>query len=261
LELDMTDAFETAPVHLEVHQAPKDLVYYRELNAYYARSQGTDVDKLRTFTKHVPVAEIGRFVAKNEIFRQTLGVQGSVVECGVFRGGGLMTWATLSAIYEPLNHLRRIIGFDSFAGFVSLDKRDDTGGLNPHAIEGGLLADSLDDLKECARIFDIYRPLGHIPKIELVKGDALETIPEYLQQNGHLVVALLYLDFDLYQPTRCAIEQFLPRMPKGAIIAFDQLNQRHWPGETRALVDTIGIRSLRLQRLTYQPQICYAVLE
>jgi hypothetical protein len=71
----------------------------------------------------------------------------------------------------------------------------------------------------------------------------------------------LYLDFDLYEPTRLALEQFVPRMPKGAVIAFDQLNQRHWPGETRALLDTLGVRSLRLQRFPFQPQISYAVLD
>ena len=36
---------------------------------------------------------------------------------------------------------------------------------------------------------------------------------------------MLYLDFDLYAPTKAALETFLPRMPKGAILAFDELNQ------------------------------------
>ena len=114
----MSQPFETAPVHLAEHQTEKDGEYYRRLNEYYAHSSGTHVDKLRAFTKYAPVAELGRFLAKNEIFKRVLGVQGSVVECGVFNGGGLMTWATLSAIYEPLNHLRRVVGFDSFEGSV-----------------------------------------------------------------------------------------------------------------------------------------------
>jgi len=170
------------------------------------------------------------------------------------------SWAALSAILEPLNHVRRIIGFDTFAGFVAPNAID-TRSANPHAVPGGLSADTADEVEEAAAIFDLYRPLGHIPKIELVKGDALRTIREYVEQNPHLVVSLLYLDFDLYEPTKCALERFVPRMPKGAVLAFDQLNHRAWPGETMALLDTLGIRSLKLERFSFQPQIAFACLD
>jgi len=256
-----TRDFESLPVHLPEHQRPQDDEYYRRLNDYYAASAGSNVDKLRAFPKFVPVAELGRFLARSRIFERVLTVPGSVVECGVFGGGGLMTWATLSAILEPLNHVRRVIGFDTFAGFVAAGPKDAASSDNPNAVAGGLAADMADDIAQSAAIFDVYRPLGHIRKVELVKGDALSTIPRYLDENPHLVVSLLYLDFDLYEPTRCALERFVPRMPKGAVIAFDQLNHRAWPGETAALLDTLGIRSLRLERFPFQPQIAFAALE
>jgi hypothetical protein len=75
------------------------------------------------------------------------------------------------------------------------------------------------------------------------------------------VVSLLYLDFDLYAPTKAAIDTLLPRMPKGAILAFDELNQAQWPGETMAVVESIGLRNLRIQRFPYVPQLSYAVLD
>ena len=50
-------------------------------------------------------------------------------------------------------------------------------------------------------------------------------------------------------------------MPKGAVLAFDQLNHRAWPGETAALLDTVGIRSLKLERFPFQPQIAFACLD
>ena len=257
----MTRDFESLPVHLAEHQRPQDDEYYRRLNEYYARSAGSNVDKLRAFPKFVPVAELGRFLAKSRIFERALTVPGSVVECGVFAGGGLMTWATLSAILEPLNHVRRVIGFDTFEGFVAPGPKDAATSANPAAVAGGLAADMADDIAQSAAIFDLYRPLGHIRKVELVKGDALKTIPDYLEENPHLVVSLLYMDFDLYEPTRCALERFVPRMPKGAVLAFDQLNHRAWPGETAALLDTVGIRTLRLERFPFQPQIAFACLE
>ena len=257
----MARDFETRPVHLADHQRPQDDEYYRRLNEYFARCAGSDLDKLRAFPRFVPVAELGRFLAKSKIFERILTVPGSMVECGVFSGAGLMTWATLSAILEPLNHVRRVIGFDTFAGFVGAGPNDAAVSTNPSAVKGGLAADTAAEITEAAAILDVYRPIGHIPKIELVKGDAVATMRAYVERNPHLVVALLYLDFDLYEPTKCALEAFVPRMPKGAIIAFDELNHRAWPGETTALLDTLGIRALRLERLPFQPQISFACLD
>ena len=49
-------------------------------------------------------------------------------------------------------------------------------------------------------------------------------------------MSLLFLDFDLYEPTKAALEQFVPRMPRGAVLAFDELDNPIWPGETKALL-------------------------
>ena len=124
-----------------------------------------------------------------------------------------------------------------------------------------MAANSYDDLQKCIRLYDLNRAIGHIPKVELVPGNALETIPKYLEENPHLVVALLYLDFDLYEPTKIAIETFLPRMPKGAIIGFDELDETPWPGETLAVLDTVGLRNLRIQRFPFVSGFSFAVLE
>ena len=48
---------------------------------------------------------------------------------------------------------------------------------------------------------------------------------------------MLFLDFDLYEPTRVALEHFLPRMPNGAVLAFDELDNPLWPGETLAMLE------------------------
>jgi len=194
-----------------------------------------------------------------EVFKQVLDVKGSVIECGVYRGFGLMTWAHLSAILEPVNLTRRIYGFDTFEGFPPPHEKDSTD--LGEAGTGGLFASSYDELSELARIHDVTRFLGHIPKVELIKGDAIKTIPEFISSHQHLVVSLLFLDFDLYEPTRVAIEYFLPRMPKGAVIAFDELDNPLWPGETLSLLETIGIKNLKIKRVEFEPYIGYAVLE
>jgi hypothetical protein len=50
-------------------------------------------------------------------------------------------------------------------------------------------------------------------------------------------------------------------MPKGAVIAFDELDNPMWPGETLALLESIGINRLKLRRLDWDPYISFAVLE
>jgi hypothetical protein len=70
-------------------------------------------------------------------------------------------------------------------------------------------------------VYDSTRFLGHVNKVQCIKGDAVVTIPDFVRDNPHVVVSLLFLDFDLYEPTVTALETFLPRMPRGAILAFD----------------------------------------
>jgi hypothetical protein len=76
-----------------------------------------------------------------------------------------------------------------------------------------------------------------------------------IREQPHLVLSLLFLDFDLYDPTKCAIEHFVPRMPKGSILAFDELDNPIWPGETQALLDTLGINNVQIERLPWDPYI------
>ncbi len=243
------------------HQTDIEREYSAAMERYFPRSLGSNLDKLRHFTKFVPRQALSLFLAKNAIFQQVVGVHGHIIECGVFLGSGLMTWAQLSAIYEPVNHMRRVVGFDTFTGFPSIDANDLTGTLLDYTTAGGLSTGAEADVAECLRLYDMNRPLGHISRTELVVGDALQTIPEYLEKNKHLVVAMLYLDFDIFDPTKVAIETFLPRMPKGAVIAFDELGQEYWPGETLALLQTVGIRGVRLQRFPFTPSLSYAILE
>lgn len=236
-----------------------EIEYRINLESYFQERPTTCVEKLQNFAKYVPRQTLSQFLARYELFKMVLYVHGSLVECGVMAGGGLMTFAQLSSILEPVNYQRQIIGFDTFSGFPSLSEKD-AKGRSVNAIQGGLAVDAYDDLKRSIELFDSNRYLGHIPKVALVKGDVKDTVPQYLDDHPHTVVSLLYLDLDLYEPTRVALEFFVPRMPKGAIIAFDELNHELWPGETLAVINAMGLNNLRLQRFTFVPGICYAIL-
>lgn len=224
----------------------------------FSASQDPVDARLETFPRYARRKTITRFITLYELFKLALPVKGSVVECGVFRGFGLMTWAHLSAVLEPTNLTRRIYGFDSFAGFPAVSEQD--ANTSKTAERGELRADSYEELSRLIEIYDQDRFLGHINKVHLIKGDVVDTVPRFVQEHSHLVVSLLFLDVDLYEPTKAALQHFVPRMPKGAIIAFDQLDNPIWPGEARAVLDTVGIRDLALKRFDWDPYVAYAVL-
>jgi len=228
--------------------------------ACFERNPDSWERKMEAFPKYVRRQNLTRLFAQYEIFKKIMFVKGSIVECGVFRGGGLMAWAKMSAILEPVNLTRRIYGFDSFEGFPSLSDKD-LHGLGQNVRQGDLYADSHEELNELIQIYDSDRFLGHIDKVHLIKGDAAKTIPEFITSHPHLLVSLLFLDFDLYEPTCAAIEHFYPRIPKGGIIAFDELDNPLWPGETTAMLEKIGAGNLRLERLDFDPYIAFAVKE
>ena len=214
--------------------------------------------RLASMARYARRAQVTRFAALYELFKLVLPVKGSIVECGVFRGASFMTFAQLSAALEPTNLTRRLYGFDSFGGFPAVSGKDrpDTTGVRT----GDLAADSYAKLNRLLEIYDTDRFLGHLPKARLIRGDVTATIPQFVADNPHLVVSLLFLDLDLYEPTATALRHLLPRMPKGAVLAFDELDNPLWPGETAAVLDEVGIGRLELRRFEFDPYIGYAVL-
>lgn len=241
----------------------KELSYAAQMEAYFLRAQGSISDKLDNFSKFVSRQTLSTFLFKWQVFKQVLHIQGSIVECGVRFGGGLFDFAQLSTILEPLNYQRKIIGFDTFEGIPEITKEDlATDSVSEYAhVDAFKIPDINEDLAEAIRLFDMNRSISHIPKIQLVAGDINHTLPEYLARNPHTIVSLLYLDLDLYKPTKSALELIVPRMPKGAVIGFDEVNHAEWPGETTALLEVLSLNSLRLRRMPFEPLRCYAVLE
>jgi len=244
-------------------QAKGDAEYRKALEKYFHESPGSFCEKLENFTKYVPRQKLSRFLAYYEIFKLIKNIQGSIVECGVLFGGGLMSFANLSTILEPYNFQRRIIGFDTFSGFPNISKEDTQGTpkKSEHLKKGGFAPpSSYEDLLRCIEVFNMNRFLNHFPKIEIIKGDFSETIQKFLLDNPHLVISCLYLDFDVYTPTKIAIEKFFSLIPKGGVVVFDELNEDTFPGETTAVKETLGFPKLRIRRFSFEPRISYAIV-
>jgi hypothetical protein len=249
-------------VRESAHQSQGDLDYIGQIEAYWNESPGASVEKLESFTKFTSRQALTKFIARYEIFKMQQEINGSIVEVGVHRGASLMSWAHFSSILEPVNYLRKIIGFDTFQGFPHIGEKDSKG-VSEHLIKGGFSCNEQpeSDLMSAINLFDTNRLMSHIPKCEIIKGDVSQTLPLYLEENPHLLVSLLHLDADLYEPTKKTLELLLPRMPKGAIIVFDELNMKLFPGETLALLDVLPINKFFIRRFNFATSLSYLVIE
>ena len=234
---------------------------FGQYGKYFTESPLPNELKLLNFPKYIRRQDISRFLAKNELVKMQLDVPGVIIECGCYAGGGLLTYAQLSSIYEPYNHQRKIYSFDTFSGFPALNEKDEHSGSNWS--EGDLNVDNriVEEINRAISLHDSNRALSHIEKSILIRGDAKVTVPSFIDENPHILVSMLYLDFDLYEPTLVSLKSFIPRMPKGSVLAFDELNTKNFPGETLALMEVIGVPNLKLKKTMFDPYISYAIVE
>jgi hypothetical protein len=115
-------------------------------------------------------------------------------------------------------------------------------------------------LQDAIDLYDMNRAVGHIPKVEIIKGDACETIPAFVEAHPELIVSLLILDMDIYEPTLTAIDCLVPPVPKGGIVAFDELNEAKWLGETVALKRRMQMNDIRLRKFPWEHRLSYFVM-
>jgi hypothetical protein len=198
---------------------------------------------------------ISRLLYQDFLYKKILTVPGVILEFGVHWGATIATLINLRGIYEPYNYSRYIYGFDTFSGFPDVTEKD--GGFS----KSGDYSTSVlyeDELEEILSIHETFAPITQIKKFDLIKGDVRETLPAFLEANPHIIVAMAIFDMDIYSPTKSALSLVLPRLTKGSLLVFDELNCRHFPGETQAVNEVLGLNNLHLQRVPNQPFCAFA---
>jgi len=219
-----------------------------------------DDELLANLGLYLSSKNLSRILFFYEIYKKIVNTHGIIVEFGVRWGQTLSVLSALRGIFEPFNRHRKIVGFDTFQGFVGLSEKD---GPRNRCVDGSFSvpADYEDALDTILNIQEQLNPISHLKKFELVKGDAMETIPWYFEKNPESLISLAIFDFDIYAPTKAALELVQPRLFKGSVLVFDELCDDIFPGETLALIETMGVRNLRIQRLPMTARVSYMVIE
>lgn len=194
-------------------------------------------------------SSIGKLLFYNEVYKRILDVPGVICEFGVHWGATAAVLANLHSSYEPHNLSRGYYGFDTFTGFPAISPEDGEAGkvgyFNLPENYANLLAHILQ--------------LHHLRNFCLHQGDASETVPAWINAHPEAIIALAILDFDIYKPTRDVLEAIKPRLVKGSVLVFDELNHPHWPGETTAVNEVLGLNNMRLRRFPFHTFGSYAV--
>lgn len=214
---------------------------------------------LENLELYVRPQRIAAILSLQQLYLKILDVHGVIVEFGVRWGRHLSVFSALRAFYEPYNFYRKILGFDTFAGFLE-PASEDGDSDRVHVGSMGVSEGYELYLDRILALHEAEAPLAHIKRTFLVKGDAPVELARYLKENPETIVALAYFDMDLYQPTRDCLQLILPFLTKGSVLAFDELMHSEFPGETLALREVLDITQYRIQRFPSSPYPCYVVM-
>jgi len=219
--------------------------------ADHAIGQQDVVENFMLFLRRVNFC---KFLAHVDIFNRIIDIPGHVVECGVFKGMSLLTFTKLIEVLCPADSLKRVIGFDTFEGFVGLDEKDGPPNAQRGKVPGGWNAQEFFPALE--RLIEISQRDSMVPRVkrvELVKGDAAKTIPEYVQRNPGIRISLLHLDMDVYEPTMAALKHLYPLVSPGGIVLLDEYGMDGFPGESAAFDEYFGQNRPVLKKFPYTP--------
>src|SRR5438445_4941854 len=98
--------------------------FYSELETFLKTVQWSEIRKIANFPVLSFRQKIVGFLERYELYKMIKEIPGSILECGVADGFGLMSFAHFCAIFEGYYHARKVIGFDTFEGFTEPSAQD-----------------------------------------------------------------------------------------------------------------------------------------
>lgn len=166
------------------------------------------------------------------------GLEGDIVECGCYRGGGTIM---IAEIIKEKGLAKHIYAFDSFAGLPDPSEKDKMRNGNICYSKGILNDTSLRLVEAKAKYFKVNKI------ISFIKGYFQDTIPATIRQNQK--ISVLIIDPDQYEGTKFCLEFFYMKMVKGGIVIVDDYSL---PGMDD--IDTPGVRSATDEFLRDKPE-------
>ena len=169
-------------------------------------------------------------------------IPGAVVECGVYRGGGMMA---VALTLQRLRSRRELYLFDTFEGMSAPTDVDRSykgeAAIDMAAETPDWAAASLEAVTRNMESTGYDRSLVHY-----IKGKVEDTLPG----GAPAQIALLRLDTDWYESTYHELVHLYPRLAAGGPLLIDDYG--HWEGCRRAVDEYFEQHQVRafLSRVT-----------
>lgn len=205
------------------------------------------LSRVRPFTMTTPERILATIAAVEYVV--SAGVEGDIVECGVWRGGQMMA---VALTLQHLGEQRDIHLFDTFAGMTA-----------PADVDKDLAGEAAGPIYEKSRLrargerwceatlADVTRNLASTgypaERLHFIEGDIELTIPA----RAPAAIAYLRLDTDWYASTAHEFQHLYPRVSHRGVVAVDDYG--HWQGARKATDEYLarhGIRVL-MNRIDY----------
>lgn len=198
-------------------------------------------DAVNSYTMTSPervsvLAEAVRYIVNNN-------VEGSMVECGVWKGGSSMAMAL--TLKEMGDESRDIFLYDTFAGMSAPTDEDVSSIWGKASDTFSIKSISENSSDWCMSTLDEVKnnlKTTSYPeeKIQYVQGKVEDTIPETIPKK----IALLRLDTDWYKSTKHELKHLFPILSKNGILIIDDYGC--WDGQKKAVDEYISENNLTL---------------
>lgn len=244
----------------ETKSSAAQVAHREELYRLFRERPMPDDQLLTTMGLYMRSSALAKILFVNEAYQLILNQPGVIMEFGTWWGQNLVLFENLRAIYEPFNQSRRVIGFDTFAGYQTIsaqDRESETIKLGGYAVSQGYASylEALIDYHEKNNV------LANVKKHRIVTGNVIETAPKFFAENPETVVALAYFDMAVYEPTRVCLEALKPHLVRGSVLMLDELNSSEYPGETVAFREVFRDHRFRFQKSQFMTDRTFIIVE
>ncbi len=214
----------------------KDDAHWERLEKIISNSKLSTKEMLINFPSFIRRRDLTRVLSDYELFKLIVDRPGSIAELGVYLGAGLFTWSKFLETFCPCDRSRKVYGFESFQGYRQIGVND----RRPEEWIANVVGEKVAEenfLEEMVRLTNDDNLIPGAERCRLIKGDVLETLPKFIEENQGTRFCLIFLDVNLYAPTLAGLRALYPLLVPGGVVALNGFGSPPWEGESKAVED------------------------
>jgi len=166
---------------------------------------------------------------------KVISLKGDIIEFGCYKCG---TTIKLAKKLKSLGSNKKIYALDTFSGLPKETKNKDN---MPKLYKKAMDKNNLNKIKKILIKNKVDK------NIVLIKGLFKDSMPKLKEKK----FCFAFVDGDLYQSTKEALEFLIPRMNIGGIIFIDDYNSKSWVGVKKAVLELLHEKEIIQDKRVY----------